>query len=183
VTNTVPAISNFTVGICAALVLGGVVFIVRYGRQCCESVVWIMEMCRSAKGPQALQEEQRSDAERPVEELDRDEILELKSEISAGSKQIKAILVEIKKTRDAELMKALEGDANLALTDYGMKWEVKRVEFEKAMRVMEAALSELPEQAVAYRRNTTAWIAKAREKFDKCTPEELARRIKAAKRG
>ncbi len=177
------AISNLTLGICAALVLGGVVFVVRYGKQCCESVAWIREMCRTAKGQQPLNEEASPDVERPVEELDKEEIAEIKDQISTLSRQIKAILVEIKKMRDAELQNAAEGDPNLVLTEYAMKWEVRRVEFDRAIKALEAVLQRMPKQAVAYRQDTITWIAKARKKLAKCSPEELLRRIKAAEEG
>jgi len=182
VTSIALAVSNLTLGIGAALVLGGVVLFMTYGKQFRESIAWIMEMYRSAKGQQLLEEES-SNAEGPVEELDKDEIAEIKEQISTLSKQTKSILVDIKKTRDAELLKAIEGDANIVITDYAMKWEFRKAEFDKAVQAMEAATRRMPEQALAYRQDTIAWIARARKKCDKCSPEELVRKIRAANKG
>lgn len=178
VTNIALAVSNLTLGIGAALVLGGVVLFMTYGKQFRESIAWIMEMYRSAKGQQLREES--PNAEGPVEELDKDEIAEIKEQISTLSKQIKSILVDIKKTRDAELLTAIEGDANIVITDYAMKWEFRKAEFDKAVQAMEAAMRRMPEQALAYRQDTIAWIARARKKCDKCSPEELVRKIRAA---
>lgn len=183
VTNIPLAISNLTLGIGAAFVLGGVILFVKYGRQCRDNIAWIMEMCKNARGAERPDEAQQPDADSSVDELSKVEIDEIQGEISNRSRQVKAILVEIKKMRDAELPNALEGDSNLVLTEYAMKWEVRRVEFEKAIRAMEAAIHRMPGQAVAYRQDTVAWIARARNKLEKCSPEELLRRVKAAKDG
>jgi len=174
-------ISNWAFGIGAAVIFGSIIFIVRCGRQCCDSITWIIDMYRRNTRIGTLQKEQVSDAEPSVEKSSEEEISEIKRQISTLSQQIKAMLVEIKKARRTELMKALEGDANTASTEYGMKFELKRPEFEKAMRILHVTLARMPEQAVAYRQDTIKWIAEAQKKFDGYKPEKFVQEIETAK--
>jgi hypothetical protein len=178
------AISNWALGILAALILGSIIFVVRCGRRCRDSVAWIIDVYRRYKtdtGVETRQKTHRSDVESFVEESNTEEIEEIKRQISSLSRQIKAILVEIRKTRRIELLKALKVDANTALTEYGMKFELRRSEFEKAMKVLHVILARMPEQAIAYRQNTIKWIAKAQKKFDEYSPEKFAQKVEAVK--
>jgi len=178
------AISNWNFGILTALIFCSIIFVVRYGRQCRDSITWIIDMYRMYKmntGVETHHKEQRSDVESSVEESSREEIKEIKRQISLLSQQIKAILVEIRKTRRTELLKALKVNANTASTEYGMKFELKRSEFEKAMKVLQVTLAKMPKQAITYRQNTIKWIAKAHKKFDKYSPEKFVQKVEAVK--
>ncbi|MBN2316266.1 MAG: hypothetical protein JXM79_20225 [Sedimentisphaerales bacterium] len=183
-TTTPLAISNWAIGILAALIFGSIILVVRYGRQCCDSIAWIIEMYRMYKintGLETPHKEQMSDVGSSVKESNKKEIAEIKRQISILSRQIKAIFVEIKKTRRTELLKALKVDANAASTEYGMKFELKRSEFDKAMKALQVTLAKMPEQAVTYRQNTIKWIANAHKKFDKYSPEKFVQKVEAAK--
>jgi len=183
-TRTPLAMSNFAIGIFTAIIFGSIIFVVRYGRQCCESITWIIEMYRMYKmntGVGTSQKTQMSDVGSSVKESSKKEIPEIKRQISILSHQIKAILVEIKKIRRTDLLKALKVDANTASTEYGVKFELKRSEFEKAMKALLVTLAKMPEQDVAYRQNTTKWIAKAHKKFDRYSPEKFVQKVEAVK--
>ena len=39
-------ISDLTLGIIVALIFGGFVFIMKYGKQCCKSIIWIIDTCK-----------------------------------------------------------------------------------------------------------------------------------------
>ena len=175
------AISDWAFGIGATVIFGSIIFIVRYGRQCCDSIAWMIDIFRMSIRVGGRQEEQGSDAGSSVEGFSKEEMADIKGKISILSQQIKAMLVEIKKTRRTELLKALEGDANVASTEYGMKFELKRSEFERAMKIMQVTLAKVPEQAAAYRQNTIKWIANAQKKFDNYSPEKFVQKIEAAK--
>jgi hypothetical protein len=75
----------------------------------------------------------------------------------------------------------LEVDANTASTEYGMKFELKRSEFEKEMKVLQVTLAKMPKQAITYRQNTIKWITKAHKKFDKYSPEKFVQKVEAVK--
>jgi hypothetical protein len=47
-----------------------------------------------------------------------------------------------------------------------MKFELKRPEFEKAMRALKAALAEIPEDGMVDRQEVSEWIVKAQKKFE-----------------
>lgn len=178
------AISNLAIGILTAIVFGSIIFVVRYGRQCCDSINWIIEMYRMYKMNTDVgtrQKEQMSDIGSSVKESSKKEIAEIRRQISILSRQIKAILVEIKKTRRTELLKALKVDANTVSTEYGMKFELKRSEFEKVMKALQVTLAKMPEQAVADRQNTIKWIAKAHKKFEEYSPEKFVQKVEAVK--
>ena len=93
--------------------------------------------------------------------LDIYDIAEIKEEISSLSQQIKTTLAEIKQMRKTLVMKALEDDIRLASTEYAMKFELKRPEYDKAMSILQVTLTKMPEEAVAYKQKVITWIAKA----------------------
>ncbi len=78
-------------------------------------------------------------------------------------------------------MQALEGDIRTASTEYAMKFELKRPEYDKAMRILQVELANMPEEAVAYHQKVNNWIAKAQEKFNEYSPENFIRKVEAAK--
>ena len=173
-------ISDLTFGIIVAFIFGGFIFIVRYGKQCCESITWIIDTCKMNLGKGAGGKGERSNAESSVEEFS-EEIVEIKEQISRLSLQIKATLTEIKRIRKTAEQKALEDSIKTASTEYAMKFELKRSEFEKAMKVLQVTLVKMPEEVVAYKQNVIQWIAKAQEKFDEYSPENFVQEIEAVK--
>jgi hypothetical protein len=174
------AVSNWTFGIVAAIIFGGIMFIVKYGRQCRDTIAWIIETYRRNTYKTMDHKEKNSDIE-SAEDLSKEEILEIKRQISTLSQQIKALLIEIKKIRRSEILNALEGDVNTASTEYGMKFELKRSEFEETTKILQDTLERMPEQAMAYRQKTAKWIARAQKIFDKYSPENLVQKFEALK--
>jgi len=97
------------------------------------------------------------------------------------SLQIKATLAEIKQIRRTAVQKALEDSIKTASTEYAMKFELKRPEFEKAMKVLQVTLAKMPEGGIAYKQKVMKWIAKAQEKFDEYSPEYFVQKLEAVK--
>ena len=174
-------ISDLTFGIMVALIFGGFVFIVRYGKQCCESIIWIIDTCKMNIGKGAGGKGERSNAESSVEESSKEEIVEIKEQISILSQQIRATLAEIKQIRKTAVKNALEDSIKTASTEYAMKFELKRPELEKAMRVLKITLAKMPEEGVAYKQKVIKWIAKAQEKFDEYSPDNFVQKVEAIK--
>jgi len=174
-------ISDLALGIIAALIFGSIIFIVKYGKHCCDSITWIVDICKMNIGKGTGDKEQGSDAESSVEEFSKEEIAEIKEQISILSQQIKAILAEIKQIRKTEVLNALEDDIRAASTEYAMKFELKRPEYDKAMRILQVMLAKMPEEGVAYNQKVIEWIAKAQKKFDEYNPENFGRKVKAIK--
>jgi hypothetical protein len=174
-------ISDWALGIIVALIFGVIIFIAKCGKQCCDSIVWIIEILKMNIGKGAGEKEQRSDVVSSIEEFSRKEIAEIKEQIFSSSQQIKAILAEVKQIRKTEVLKALEDDIKLASTEYAMKFELKKSEFEKAIKILKALLAEIPKEDVADKQKVIKWIAKAQEKFDKYDPENFVQTIDAVK--
>lgn len=175
--------SDLTLGIIVALIFGCIIFVVKYGKQCCDNVKWIIDVCKMNMGKETEIKEVKAKVESADEGLTKEEIEEIKEEISNLSQQIKSALAEIKQIRSTQILNALEGDFRMAATEYAMKFELKRPEYDKAMRILQVELAKMPEEAVAYRQKVTNWIAKAQEKFNGCTPEQFIRKVEAAKAG
>jgi len=175
-------ISELGLGIIVALIFGSILLVVKYGKQFCDNIKWIIEICKmnTDKGIKKQQEE-KAKVDSSDEGLSKEEIAEIKEEISNLSQQIKTILAEIKQIRKTEVLKALEDDVRLASTEYAMKFELKRPEYDKAMRILQVVLAKMPEEAVAYNQKVTKWISKAQEKFNKYSPEHFIRKVEAAK--
>ena len=176
-------ISEMALGIIVALIFGCVLFIVKYGKQCCDNIKWIIDIYKMNKDKETGGEEQVPVAEPPDEELSKEEIKEIKEEISSLTKQIKTTLAEIKKIRKTEALNALENDIRAASTQYAMKFELKRPEYDKAMRILQVTLAKMPEEAVEYNQKLIKWIAKAQKKFGKYSPENFGRKVEALKAG
>lgn len=175
------SMSDLTLGIIVALIFGCIVFVVKCGKQCCDNVKWIIEVCKMNAGKKPQELEEKVKAESSDEGLTKEEIEEIKEEISNLSQQIKLVLAEIKQIRNTQILNALEGDIRMAATEYAMKFELKRPEYDKAMRILQVELAKMPEEAVAYKQKVTNWITKAQEKFNGCTPEQFIRKVEAAK--
>ena len=179
---TIPlGISDLTFGIIVALIFGSIVFIVRYGKQCCVNITWIIETCKMNLGKGAGEKGERANAESSVEEFSKEEIVEIKEQISRLSRQIRAILAEIKQIRKTAGTKALEDSIKTASTEYAMKFELKRPEFDKVMKVLKVALAKIPEEGVVYKQQVMKWIAKAQEKFEEYSPENFGQKVEAVK--
>ncbi len=176
-------ISDLTLGIIVALIFGSILFVVKCGRQCRDNVKWIIEICKMNYGKKTEEKEteEKVKTEHPVEELDKEEIAEIKEEISELSQQIKAILAEIKQIRNTEALNALEDDIQRASTEYAMKFELKRIEYDKAMKILQVELSNMPEEAIAYKKKVNDWIAKAEKKFIRYNPEYFINKVEALK--
>jgi len=174
-------ISDLAFGIIVALIFGSILFIVKYGKDCCDSITWLVDICKMNIGKGTGNKEQESDAESSAEEFSKEEITEIKEQISTLSQQIKAILAEIKQIRRTEVLKALEYDLKTASTEYAMKFELKRPEYDKAMRVLQVTLAKMPEEAVSYNQKVIEWIAKAQKKFDEYSPENFGLKVEAIK--
>ncbi|MHC4558764.1 MAG: hypothetical protein ACYS80_15845 [Planctomycetota bacterium] len=174
-------ISDLAFGIIVALIFGCIIFVVKYGKQCCDNIKWIIEICKMNIGKGTEEKEQRSNVDFSVEELSKKEIAEIKEDISNLSQQIKATLAEIKQIRKTEVLKALEDDIKTASTEYAMKFELKRPEYDKAMRILQVTLAKMPEEGVTYNQKVINWIAKAQEKFNEYSPEHFVRKVEAAK--
>jgi hypothetical protein len=177
-------LSEMTLGIIVALIFGSVLFVVKYGKQCCDNVKWIIEICKMNTGKGIKEKEEKevkAKVDSSVEEFSKEEIAEIKEEISDLSQQIKAILTEIKQIRKTAILKALEDDIRLASTEYAMKFELKRPEYDKAMRILQVVLAKMPEEGVAYNQKVSKWISKAQEKFNKYSPENFVRKVESVK--
>jgi hypothetical protein len=174
-------ISELAFGIIVALIFGSILLVVKYGKQCCDSITWIIDIYKMNRGKGTGDKEQESVAEPSAEELSKEEIAENKEQISILSQQIKAVLAEIKQIRKTEALKALEDDINTASTEYAMKFELKRPEYDKAMRILQVTLSKMPEEGVAYNQKVIEWISKAQKKFNEYSPENFGQKVKAMK--
>ena len=176
-------ISDLTLGIIAALIFGIVILVVKCGRQFCDNVKWIIEICKMNYGKKTEEKEikEKVKTEQPVEEIDKEEIAEIQEEISELSQQIKGILAEIKQIRKTEALNAIEDDIQRASTEYAMKFELKRIEYDKAMKILQVVLSNMPEEAIAYRKKVSDWITQAEKKFRKYGPEHFNKKVEALK--
>lgn len=171
-------ISDLALGIIIALIFGCVIFIVKCGKQCRDNVKWIIEICKMnfSKGTK-----EKGEMETSVEESDKEKIAETKEEISELSQQIKGILAEIKQIRKTEVMKALEDDIKTALTEYAMKFELRRPEYDKAMKILQVMLANIPEEDIAYHTKVNQWISKAQKKFEEYAPKNFIQKVEAIK--
>jgi hypothetical protein len=97
------------------------------------------------------------------------------------SHQIKGILAEIKQIRKTEALNAIEDDIQRASTEYAMKFELKRIEYDNAMKILQVVLSNMPEEAIAYKKKVNDWIAKAQKKFRKYDPEHFSKKVESLK--
>ena len=174
-------ISDLAYGIIVALIFGSIIFIVKYGKQCCDNITWIIDICKMNIGKGTGEKEEKTNAESSVEEFSKEEIAEIKEQISILSQQIKAILAEIKQIRKTEVLKALEDDIKTASIEYAMKFELKRPEYDKAMRILQVTLAKMPEEGFAYNQKVIEWIAKAQKKFDEYSPENFGQKVEAIK--
>jgi len=179
---TIPlGISEMSIGLIVALIFGCIIFVVKYGKQCCDNVKWIIEICKMNFGKAAEVKKQKPKVESSDEGLSKEEIEKIKEDISNLSLQIKATLAELKQIRKTQVLKALEDDIRTASTEYAMKFELKRPEYDKAMRILQVELTNMPEEAVAYNQKVKNWIAKAQEKFNEYSPENFIRKVEAAR--
>ena len=176
-------ISELALGIIVALIFGCILFVVKYGKQCCDNIKWIMDIYKMKKGKETGGKEPVPAAESSDEELSKEEIKEIKEEISTLTQQIKTTLAEIKQIRKTEALNALENDIRAASTQYAMKFELKRPEYDKAMRILQVTIAKMPEEAVEYNQKLIKWIAKAQKKFGKYSPENFGRKVEALKAG
>ena len=108
-------------------------------------------------GKAAEAKEEKVKVESSDEGLSKEEIAEIKEDISNLSQQIKATLAELKQIRKTQVMKALEDDIRTASTEYAMKFELKRPEYDKAMRILQVELANMPEEAVAYNQKVVVY--------------------------
>jgi len=180
-TATPLGISDLALGIIVALIFGSIIFVVKYGKQCCDNITWIIEICKMNIGKGTEEKEEKKKTESSVEELSKEEIAEIKEEISILSQQIKAILADIKQIRKTQVQIALEDDIRTASTEYAMKFELKRPEYDKAMRILQLTLAKMPEEAVEYNQKVIEWITKAQEKFYEYGPEHFDKKVEAVK--
>jgi len=176
-------ISDLTLGIIVALIFGCILFVVKYGKQCCDNIKWIIDIYKMKKSKETGGKEPVPVAESSDEELSKEEIKEIKKEISTLTQQIKTTLAEIKQIRKTEALNALENDIRVASTQYAMKFELKRPEYDKAMRILQVTIAKMPEEAVEYNQKIIKWIAKAQKKFGKYSPENFGRKVEALKAG
>jgi len=174
-------ISDLALGMIVALIFGSIIFVVKCGKQCCDNIKWIIDICKMNMGQGVEEKEKKVKAESSVEELSKEEIEKIKEDISDLSQQIKAILAEIKQIRKTEVLNALENDIRLASTEYAMKFELKKPEYNKAMRILQVMLAKMPEESVAYKQKVIEWIAKAQKKFSEYGPENFGRKVEAVK--
>lgn len=174
-------ISELTLGIIVALIFGCFIFIVKYGKQCCESIIWIRDILKMNLGNGAGEKVEKSNTEFSVEELSREEIVEIKKQISKLSQQVRAILAELKQIRETACKEALEDNIKTASTEYAMKFELKRPDFEKAMKILIVTITKIPEEGVVNKQKVIKWIAKAQEKFEDFSPENFSKKVEAVK--
>ncbi|MHC4243991.1 MAG: hypothetical protein ACYSU4_16425 [Planctomycetota bacterium] len=177
------AISDLGLGIIVALIFCCILFVVKCGKQCCDNVKWIIDIYKMKKGKEEGGKEPVPAAEPPDEELSKEEIKKIKEEISSLTNQIKTTLAEIKKIRKTEALNALETDIRLASTQYAMKFELKRPEYDQAMRILQVTITKMPEEAVEYNQKIIKWIAKAQKKFIKYSPENFGQKVEAIQAG
>ena len=135
----------------------------------------------SAKSTKEKEIKEKVKTEISVEELNKEKMVEIKEEISELSQQIKAILAEIKRIRKTEALKALEDNMQTALTEYAMKFELKRIEYDKTMKILQVVLSNMPDEAIAYKKKVSDWITQAEKKFRKYNPENFNKKVDALK--
>ena len=174
-------ISELTLGIIVALIFGCFIFVVKYGKQCCESIIWIRDILKMNLGNGAGEKVEKSNTEFSVEELSREEIVEIEKQISKLSQQVRAILAELKQIREKACKEALEDNIKTASTEYAMKFELKRPDFEKAMKVLIVTITKIPEEGVVNKQKVIKWIAKAQEKFEDFSPENFSKKVEAVK--
>ena len=62
-----------------------------------------------------------------------------------------------------------------------MKFELKRPEYVKAMRILQVMLAKMPEEGLAYNQKVIEWIAKAQKKFGEYGPENFSRNVEAVR--
>jgi hypothetical protein len=162
--------TDLTLCIILALVFGGFVLVMKYGKQFCENAIWIRDVLRMNLGTGTDEKQKKSNAECSFEKSSGEEIVEIKNQISELSQQIRAILAEIKRIRETTGEKALEDSVEAASTEYAMKFELTRPEFKKAMKALEATLAKIPEEGAVDRQKVNEWIARAQKKFDDYNP-------------
>ncbi|MBN1804318.1 MAG: hypothetical protein JW837_03620 [Sedimentisphaerales bacterium] len=182
-TTVIPlGISNLALGLITALIFGCILFVVTYGRQCCDNIKWIIEVYKMnyGKKPEETTIKGKVKTEVPIEAIDKEEIAEIKEEISELSQQIKGILAEIKQIRNTEIENALEG-IETAPTEYAMKFEIKRIEYDNAMKILQVTLANMPEAAIAYKKKVNDWIDAAEKKFRKYGPENFIKKVQEIK--
>ncbi len=173
-----PGISDLALGFIVALIFGSIIFVVKYGRHCCDNIKWIIDICKMNIGKGT---EEKAITESSAEKLSKEEIAEIKEEISNLSQQIKTTLAELKQIRKTQILIALEDDIKTASTEYAMKFELKRPEYDKAMRILQVMLAKMPEEGIAYNQKVTEWINKAQEKFNEYNPEHFDKKVEAVK--
>ena len=110
------SLSDLTLGIIVALIFGCIIFVVKCGKQCCDNVKWIIDVCKMNMGKETEVKEEKAKVESSGEGLTKEEIKEIKEEISNLSQQIKSALAEIKQIRNTQILNALEGDIRMAAT-------------------------------------------------------------------
>jgi hypothetical protein len=171
-------ISDLALGIIVALIFGCVIFVVKCGKQCRDNVKWIIEICKMnfSKGTK-----EKSKTETSVEESDEEKTAEIKEEISELSQQIKGILAEIKQIRKTEVENALEAGIETAVTEYAMKFELKRIEYDNAMKILQVTLANMPEEAIAYKKKVNDWITAAENKLRRYGPENFIKKVQEIK--
>jgi hypothetical protein len=175
-------ISDLTLGIIVALVFGTIIFVVKCGKQCCDNIKWIIEVCKMNAGKDTEQKKGKAKkTESSVEELNKEEIEKLKEEISDLSQQVKTVLADISQVRKTQVLSALEGDIRMASTEYAMKFELKRSEYDSAMRMLQVTVAKMPDEAVAYKQKVNEWIDKAQKKFIEYSPENFEKKVEAVK--
>ena len=174
-------ISELTLGIIVALILGCIIFIMKYGKQCCDSIIWIRDILKMNLGNGACEKVEKSNTEFSVEELSREEIVEIKKQISKLSQQVRAILAELKQIRETACKEALEDNIKIASTEYAMKFELKRPDFEKAIKILIVAITKIPEEGVVNKQKVIKWITKAQEKFEDFSPENFSKKVEQFK--
>ena len=174
-------ISELTLGIIVALIFGCFLFIIKYGKGCCESIIWIRDICKMNLGKGTGEKLEKSNSEFSVEELSKEEIVEIKKQISELSQQVRAILAELKQIRETACKEALEDNIKIASTEYAMKFELKRPDFEKAIKVLIVTVTKIPEEGVVDKQKVIKWITKAQEKFEDLSPENFSKKVEAIK--
>jgi hypothetical protein len=174
-------ISELTLGIIVALIFGCFLFIIKYGKGCCESIIWIRDICKMNLGKGTDEKLEKSNTEFSVEELSKEEIVEIKKQISELSQQVRAILAELKQIRETACKEALEDNIKIASTEYAMKFELKRPDFEKAMKILIVTVTKIPEEGVVNKQKVIKWITKAQEKFEDLSPENFSKKVESVK--
>jgi hypothetical protein len=174
-------ISELTLGIIVALIFGCFLFIVKYGKGCCESIIWIRDILKMNLCNGAGEKAEKSNTEFSVEELSKEEIVEIKKQISTLSQQVRAILAELKQIRETACKEALEDNFKIASTEYAMKFELKRPDFEKAIKVLIVTITKIPEEGVVNKQKVIKWITKAQEKFEDFSPENFSKKVEQLK--